>query len=94
MKRKKTIPLFIENEDGNFCINPIYTGKEKIIYGHCKKTVATSAYVLNPEIRHAETRELTEIYKRRSRHLDELLRKGGRVVHVNITQEENPRWHI
>lgn len=94
MKKQKRVPLFIENGDGNFHINPAYTGKERIIYGHYKKKATTSAYVLNPENRHAEARALKEVYERRERHLDELLRKGGRVVHVNITQEENPRWYI
>ena len=86
MKKRKTIPLFVENDDGSFRINPAYTGKEKIICGHDKKTVATPVYVVNPEIRRVEARALASVYERRERHRYELLRKGGQVVHVNITQ--------
>ena len=91
-KRHKTVPLFIENGDGSFRINPAYSGKEKIICGKGKQNNATSVYALNPEIHRAEASALAKVYERRDRHLDELLRNGGQVVHVKITEEEkNPQ---
>ena len=87
MQKQKTIPSFIENDDRNFRTNPVYADKKKM-----GKKVATSVDALNPEIHRveasAEARALAEIYERRSRHLDELVRNGGQVVHMYIPQEE------
>ena len=91
MKKQKTIPLFVENDDGKSRINPAYTGKEKIIRRHSNKTKdATSVYALNPEIHNAEAyaRALAELYERRNRYFDELVRNGGLVVHMTIRKEE------